>query len=504
MALPTDLGRIRTRLSFDRRAGLPDGLIALVIVFAALAGGALTGMFGLLAVPLAGGVLVTMLVMLVGVEIWWRALIVLLFGYAFASRGFASIGVFPLFIGELVLALGLLTIVLIPFSDRIRVVNPRRFLSWPMLLLALFIISQVLQTIPYVGTYQFDTLRDAMVYGYAIFAVLVMLLISSRRIENFVQLYGRMIPLLLLWFPFLFFFSRISPFPVMFPGADVPLIFSRGSDAAVHLGGIAAFILLGLDDRHRPAWPPWLTPFLWALWVTSLAFYGALGRAALLAAGLSVALVLILRPLGSRWQVPLVLGVLGLSMLLATNTYYSFRVDLGLHREVSVQQFTNNITSIFTSSGTELDGTRSYRVDWWDAIIDYTIGGPYFWTGKGYGINLADDDGFQVDGDGALRSPHNGHLTLLARSGVPGFLIWVLFLGSVVLTLLHAAFVHQGRDSWRSRFAIWLLAYIMAHMLVTGFDVYLEGPMGGIWFWVTVGIALSYFRDPPQTADNNP
>ena len=28
-------------------------------------------------------------------------------------------------------------------------------------------------------------------------------------------------------------------------------------------------------------------------------------------------------------------------------------------------------------------------------IIDYTVFGDYFWTGKGFGISLADDDGFQ-------------------------------------------------------------------------------------------------------------
>ena len=28
--------------------------------------------------------------------------------------------------------------------------------------------------------------------------------------------------------------------------------------------------------------------------------------------------------------------------------------------------------------------------------FDYTVFGDYFWTGKGFGINLADDDGFQT------------------------------------------------------------------------------------------------------------
>jgi hypothetical protein len=506
MALPTNLGQIRTRQNgYERRAAFPAaGLIVLVVIGAALAGGAVTGMFGLMAVPLAGAALMAVFVMMFGVEIWWRLLVILLFGYAFASRGFASIGFYPFYIGEIVLALGLLTVAVAPFSDRIRMVNAARFISWPILLLLLFVISQLLQTIPYIGTYQFDALRDAMVYGYAIFAILVMMLISSRRIEQFVQLYGRMIPLLLVWFPIFFFVSRISAINISFPGSDVPLIYTKGSDVAVHLGGIAAFILLGMDDK-RSAWPRWLTWVLWGFWVTSMAFYGALGRAALLTGFLSVAIVLGLRPLGTRWAGPLVLMVFFLSLLLATNTFYSFRIDFGLHREISAEQFTYNITSVFGGAeGSELDGTRRWRLEWWDEIVDYTFGGPFFWTGKGYGVNLADEDGFQVDPDAALRSPHNGHLTLLARSGVPGFLLWVAFLISVLLMLVREALVNQSRHPWRSRFAIWLLAYLMAHVLMTGFDVYLEGPMGGIWFWTKIGFALAYFRDPPQAEAETP
>ena len=41
----------------------------------------------------------------------------------------------------------------------------------------------------------------------------------------------------------------------------------------------------------------------------------------------------------------------------------------------------------------------------------------------------SDDDGFQCDSDGLLRNPHNGHLTMLARSGVPGLLLWILARG---------------------------------------------------------------------------
>ena len=71
-------------------------------------------------------------------------------------------------------------------------------------------------------------------------------------------------------------------------------------------------------------------------------------------------------------------------------------------RDISAKQLVENFTSIFgaTTSGSEgssgLEGTRAWRLEWWKVIFDYTFNGPYFWTGKGFGINLADADGFII------------------------------------------------------------------------------------------------------------
>ncbi len=92
-------------------------------------------------------------------------------------------------------------------------------------------------------------------------------------------------------------------------------------------------------------------------------------------------------------------------------------------RAVSPAQLVTNLTSVLnpTSAPRNLQDTRAWRLEWWGLIQDYTLRGPYFWTGKGFGINLADEDGFQVgmtSGEPALRSPHNGHLSILARTGL--------------------------------------------------------------------------------------
>ena len=40
------------------------------------------------------------------------------------------------------------------------------------------------------------------------------------------------------------------------------------------------------------------------------------------------------------------------------------------------------------------------------------------------------------------------------------------------------------------RWFAFLVAYWMAFLVNTSFDVFLEGPMGGIWFWTLVGTGL--------------
>ena len=143
-----------------------------------------------------------------------------------------------------------------------------------------------------------------------------------------------------------------------------------------------------------------------------------------------------------------------------------------------------------------MQDNKEWRVVWWDRIIDYTFEGPYFWTGKGYGVNLAVADGIRPEGSD-LRSPHNGHLTYLARGGVPGFVLWALVVLSVLNHLLRQAVFHHNK------YAIWVMAYLVALMVNASFDVLLEGPMGGIWFWVLVGIAFSLNgRDRLATARN--
>jgi hypothetical protein len=183
------------------------------------------------------------------------------------------------------------------------------------------------------------------------------------------------------------------------------------------------------------------------------------------------------------------------AMFIAIVLLFNVNIEIDGGRSLNLNQAIANIVSIFGSSGTgNLDGTKEWRLRWWSAIIDYTVNGDHFWQGRGFGMGLAEADGFVVgaEGDGPMvRSPHNAQMTILARLGVPGLIIWVSFLicwFTMMARNASAAF-RQNQESW-GRIFVFIALYALSAIIDSSFDVALEGPMIGIWFWVLIGMGI--------------
>jgi hypothetical protein len=256
----------------------------------------------------------------------------------------------------------------------------------------------------------------------------------------------------------------------------------------VHLAGALALLLQGFGP----------IPQAWVLLILADVLLAMNVRGGLLAFVVAACFAVLLRPRPERLVLIVGSGMLLIAAMAALDLKF---VTPGTERELSLRQLTDSLTSVVSDSGRgNLEATKQWRLNWWRMITDYTLDGPYFWTGKGYGINLADSDGFQVGTrDEPLRSPHNSHFTLLARSGVPGFSLWIALQLTWAAMMLRSYFIAKNRDAsaWVSVFA-WLLAYWVAFMVAAGFDVFLEGPMAGIPFWTIFGIgwgAHTLFRN---------
>ena len=475
----------------------------------------------------------------------------LLMAYAFLGRGFAHLGVGPIYVGEMVMALGIVATAWAALAGRFTrptrsQISRSRFTVSLLVLLVLFMTLGLIRTVPYIGTYGMNALRDATLWGYGIFALMVFALVDRTWALRLFKLYGIAAIVFLFWEPvayYIFTNSTILTTPGSFiyassiipnaPGTNIPILFFKSQDMAVQTAGAIAYLVVGTPLVRR------LRDFLWrfaaavpATWMVYIT--GTVTRGGLAAVAAAMAVTGVLSAFAGRLRnwMPVLAGLALVAVLVSTNVtipsvaigppaptpsaVVSGRtpkptrapkptptvVDWTTSRTTTTAQWWDNIFSIFGySTNTQLQGTKAYRLAWWSKIMDYTFAGKYFWDGKGFGINLADSDHFQVTKDDSLREPPNSHLAVLARMGVPGFLLWGLLMLGFALFLLRALLAHRrAGDSQLAAVSAWVLAFWVAMMVNTTFDPYLEGPQGGIWFWALFGLGLVLIRLAPRRA----
>jgi hypothetical protein len=405
-------------------------------------------------------------------------LCIVLAGYALMGKGFAYIGYPPLLIGEVTMALGLLVI----YRSGCGVAM---LASLPSLLLLTLLSLVTAKAFAALGTYGFDAIRDGVVviYGLYAFAVIALLLEKPQRLEwvlrrysGFAWLYGY------LGAAVVYITSEMQRVMPIWPLSGISIVYVRLGEAAVHLSGAAIFVLLGMRKVS-------------ALWVLVMIISIGLispSRGAMLSCVVPIAVAVVLGGKVKRFGPILFVG----GALFFAGYAAGIDIELPDGRSIGPEQIINNIDSITGSSDqSNLDGTKAWRLRWWRAIVDYTFNGPYFWTGKGFGMGLAEADGFVVGlekGGPVVRSPHNVHLTMLSRTGVPGLVLWLGMLlawfGMITRNLVIAR--QRGETEWANVF-IWIGCYGLAMVIDASFDVALEGPMLGIWFWSLFGFGVA-------------
>jgi hypothetical protein len=410
-------------------------------------------------------------------------LAIALLGYALMGKGFAYLGFPPLYVGEIAFITGIVV-----FLRTGALVGALATL--PALLLAVLMAWILARTVPFVSVYGFDALRDSVIimYGGFAFFVIALLLEDGRRIETVIGYYGIM----------------LASFPAMFVGllltkywgnyiprlyGPVPIVDIGPSAVGTHLAGTIIYVLIGYRK----------VSFVWVVvWFATLALVGATNRGATLAVVVPVAFAMFML---RRFRLMLTTVVAGVAIFAALLSFESTFGEYNeakdsIERPVSAHQILENAKSIIGQSGQQSEGTKQWRLNWWDIIINDTIHGPNFWTGRGFGLNLADADGFGGTGDPRnprppLRSPHNAHMTLLARAGIPGLVLWALVLVSWFGMLMNAMLAARarGHERWVELF-LFVACYAMAILINASFDVALEGPVQGIWFWCLFGLGV--------------
>jgi hypothetical protein len=406
-----------------------------------------------------------------------------LLGYAIFGKGFAYIGLPPFFIGEIAFLSGF--VILLRTGCLVAMLA-----TLPSLVLAATMIWVLLRTLPYVGVYGFDALRDSVVimYGGFAFVIIGLLLEDGRRVNSMLRSFGVFLSIYVPTIPFVYAFSRyMADYVPNWPGYNVAFLQIRSGEIAVHLTGAAVFVLVGFRKVSS----------LWVLFVlASMIMASVSSRAAVLAFVFPVIFAVLVLGKVRALAAALVVGLVIFATAYAVETAFTDHREAPAtsERSLSARQIVDNVASIVGQGGSQMEGTKTWRLEWWNIILAHTVFGPNFWTGRGFGLNLADADGFR-DGDHpnlpALRSPHNVHMTVLARAGVPGAALWLGLLTSWFAMMMQAMLTarRRGQTEWAGLF-LFASCYAASFVINATFDVALEGPMQGIWFWCLVGFGI--------------
>lgn len=428
--------------------------------------------------------------------VFWL-LVVLTAGYWAFGRSFAYVGLYPLFIGEIIIVIGLLAILrygTIPV--------PRNTMFWVFLIMLVIVIGQAFHSILVLNQPMIEVLRGTAMIYYGLYAYITFVLIErARRPGDMIeQALTDVLPRIAPWVLVgstvtiigALYFVDLLP---RFPRTEVPILWYKPTDAVLPL----AVMLV--------AWMRGYLKTRYAVWAAGLVLFAAArSRSAML--GVAFAFLLMLWRPTKR----MVIALIAVTVIFVFLLISDISISMG-YREISARQLMANAISLVDSAEAgEIDAStaqnKSWRLDWWTAIFNDAVDNARILVGTGWGDNLANRYGFQIfaesEGVNVLRNPHNAFINVLGRGGWIVAGIWTLFHVILFNGLWQAA--RNKLHSTVERDVAWIcLIYLTVSMINGSTDVYLESPQNAIPHWIVIGVAWSLiYRKQDQETVSEP
>ena len=356
-------------------------------------------------------------------------------------------------------------------------------------LLALFLTIGIIYIPIGLRGYPFlEVIRDSFIFQYGWFAFIVFLFKDEQQLvwKKIIALYS--------WFPifgllnfglqnFVDNFDRFKPF------GEISLVLYKYGDMGVHLL-ISSLVLLVFQQKKSLRFQAMMAILI----LFNLLILTAYSRSGMLAYVLGVLVYIVLsNEAYIRTRVKQYTKYLPLLLMIVVPIYASIKVQENFQgRKVGIEQVAQNAGSfVGISKDVNLEDNKLWRLVWWAKILDYSFSPNYFFQGKGLGMSLSEADEVISEAE-EVRSPHNFHLTVMARFGVPIFCLWLFW-----LFLLFKPMFKKQLDAKTLLISTVLLAFIVN----ASFDVFLEGPMGAFPFWTWVGLLLLTQAFPSNDID---
>lgn len=418
-----------------------------------------------------------------------KGLLFALGGYLFFDHAFAWIHVpgTPVFIGEAVIIMGGFALLStnVPLGRLVRHSGALKallaYMAWGAFLL-----------VRAFGQYGQDAIRDSALWYYGSVAVLLLALVVSRpeRISRWLRLFGKSIPYFLIWFPFATIadalFSEQAP---LIPDSEIPLTSHRTGNMAVMAAAGLGFVWL--VDRKGELYTERQRVGLTALATIVILFAAMKNRGGFVAAAVALAVAMVFMR-KKRTEISLIMvGVVVL--LLAIGLLGNVNVKLFDGRNVSVEQLMQNLSSVVNqdTGGARQTSTTKWRLAIWGKVL-HDVSTEFPLTGFGPGPDLGKRYNIAGEGDVPLRSPHNSHVGVLARSGFVGVFLWALIWVVWIIELLLARVRLRARGrTMEAGVIVWMIVTVVAILVNAVFDPTLEGPQVGWWLWAILGMGVA-------------
>jgi hypothetical protein len=344
------------------------------------------------------------------------------------------------------------------------------------IIIGIFIIISFLFLLVGVLQYSiFNVLRDSLAFQYAWFAFIIYFFKNEYDFiwQKIIQIY-KWVPLVLFLNFILFYFVFLYLPPINIFGNQNIIIYKNG-DKSVHLL-ISTILMFLYTNQYSRKWLVANTILIVINFLILLAFTRS-GSVAFILALFSFFFFSKEKLLNESVRkllkfVPIIM-VIGMGLFVAIDIQGDAQ-----GRTISLSQITDNFSSIVS---TNIDGNlaenKVWRLIWWAKLVNESFTLQHFFVGKGLGMSLAGNDILNTDDN--LRSPHNFHLTILARFGYFVFITWIIWLVSLFKPLFTRKLAGK---------TLAITSILLAFIINGSFDVFFEGPMGAFPFWTFVGL----------------
>ena len=301
-----------------------------------------------------------------------------------------------------------------------------------------------------------------------------------------------------LTYPFSVFLKSLSPTIVAGAGHSTPILFNYTNSSMMLLLG-ALFLVVSV--RNDFIFQKYGVVTAAILLLFSVGFFQA-RTLYLQIIGLVVILLYVKPSVAKQWLYILMAALL----LLLLVSFSGLEIEGRLGQRLSGEFLVNHVGTIFGVESAGLEGTADgigQRIGWWLDIYDRLSADLIaMLVGLGFGFPLVD---FGIAHGVMVREPHNSYISILARTGLLGFLLWLWMHWQLFKCW---RFSHQKckQFQWRAgeKMLIMMLAYfVFIWCLAIGEDAF-EKPYNAVpyyFFWGIV-IRIAWFAKHNMIREN--